>query len=335
MPATGFKNVNKILLISLSCIGDVILTTPVMKALKDNFPGAKLTVVVGPTAAPLLKCHDWVDSIIVYENKGRHAGLGGAARLVGELRCSKYDLVVDLRNSAITYFLRARYRVAAHGAHIKNQKLQKRHAIDRHLDVLESAHIHPTTRDMLITIPPDAEKKVAAVLKARGMEAGGNLIAIYPGAGSPHKLYPVEKFQAVLGMLKEKDDNRYAVIGSEADRPICEALAREAGGRAVSLAGELDILETGALLQKCRLLISNDSGPMHLAAAIGIPVVAIFGPTNADRYGPRGDNHRIVWRREPCNPCKSPECGHESCINEIPPETVAEAARRLLDKINV
>ncbi|MFA6448169.1 MAG: lipopolysaccharide heptosyltransferase II [bacterium] len=334
MSSERFKSVNKILLISLSCIGDVILTTPVMKALKDNFPGSKITVVVGPTAAPLLKCHEWVDSVIVYENKGRHAGFRGVVRLVNELRSCKYDLVVDLRNSAIPYFLRTRYRVTSHAAHIRNQKQMKRHAIDRHLDVLEAAGIHPATRELHITIPADAEKKVGSLLEARGLTYMKNLIAVYPGAGSPYKLYPAEKFSELLRMLKMDVDLRFALIGSGPDRPICEKIAAETGNRAVSLAGELDILETGALLRKCRLLISNDSGPMHLGAAVGTPVVAIFGPTNADRYGPRGDRHQIVWRRESCNPCKSPECGHESCINEIQPEAIAAAARSLLKTNN-
>jgi len=331
MARSHFKNVNSILLVSLTCIGDVILTTPVMRTLKDNFPKAHLTVVAGPTATPLLEKHEWVDDVVVFENRGRHAGLSGVTTLVGELRKRKYDMVVDLRNSAIPYLMRCRYRITAHQAHIKNKNVRGRHAIDRHLDVLVSCGLQATNREMFVTIPSETAEKAAERLKEAGLP-DGNTIAVYPGAGSPYKLYPLEKFKAVLRMLRESVDSGFALVGSKEDRPLCEALAELPGVRAADFAGELDILETGALLKNCRLLITNDSGPMHLAAAVGTPTVAIFGPTDAERYGPRGANHRIIWRREPCNPCKSPECGRDSCIGEIEPETVVQAVRSLIDK---
>ncbi len=331
MARSHFKNVNSILLVSLTCIGDVILTTPVMRTLKDNFPKARLTVVAGPTAAPLLEKHEWVDDVVVFENRGRHAGLSGVTTLVGELRKRKYDMVVDLRNSAIPYLMRCRYRITAHQAHIKNKNVRGRHAIDRHLDVLVSCGLQATNREMFVTIPSEMAEKAAERLKEAGLP-DGNTIAVYPGAGSPYKLYPLEKFKAVLRMLRESVDSGFALVGSKEDRALCEALGELLGVRAADFAGELDILETGALLKNCRLLITNDSGPMHLAAAVGTPTVAIFGPTDAERYGPRGANHRIIWRREPCNPCKSPECGRDSCIGEIEPETVVQAVRSLIDE---
>lgn len=331
MPTTRFKPVDSILLISLSCIGDVILTTPVMKVLKDNFPIAKLTVVAGPTALPVLNRHELVDRIVVCENKGRHKGFGGSLLLVRELRARKYDLVVDLRNTAMPYFLRSRHRITSHEAHIRNRNETDRHAIDRHLDVLETAGIPITTRELLVTIPREVDEKIADYALKKGLLENDRLIAVYPGAGSPYKLYPLEKFKAVLRMLRESGDYQFVVVGSESDRSVCEPLAAEFPDRAVSVAGKMDILEVGALLRRCRLLVSNDSGPMHLAVAVGTPTVAIFGPTNAARYGPRGNRHRIVWHREPCNPCKAPECGKDSCIGEIRPEKIFEAARSLLD----
>ncbi len=330
MPRSHFKNVDSILLVSLTCIGDVILTTPVMRTLKDNFPSARLTVVAGPTAAPLLKRHEWVDDVVVFENRGRHAGLSGVTLLVVELRKHKYDMVVDLRNSAIPYLMRCRYRITAHQAHIKNKNVRGRHAIDRHLDVLVSSGLQATNREMLITIPSGMFERAAADIKAAGLPEG-NTIAVYPGAGSPYKLYPLERFKVVLGMLKESVDSGFALVGGKEDRHFCEALAELLGGRSADFAGKLDILETGALLKNCKLLVTNDSGPMHLAAAVGTPTVSIFGPTDAERYGPRGGNHRIIWRREPCNPCKSPECGRDSCIGEIEPETIAQAVQSLIN----
>ncbi len=328
-----YKNVDRMLLISLTCIGDVILTTPAMKSLKDNFPGAKLTVVTGPTAAPLIDKHEWADALYIYENRGRHAKFSGAAKFVGELRAKRFDLAVDLRNSAFPYFVRSRYRIAAHKAHLKNQNVMSRHAIDRHLDVLELAGIKPTTRQIYITIPQDIENKVIAKTADLGLEnPKKNVVAVYPGAGSPYKLYPVEKLAKAIESIDGGDRLRFVLIGAAPDREVCEKATAALGGRALNLAGTLDLLETGALLKNCRMLISNDSGPMHLGVAVGTPTVAIFGPTNAERYGPRGEAHRIVWHREPCNPCKFPECGRDSCIGDIPPEAITAAADELLKK---
>jgi heptosyltransferase-2 len=332
MQAEKYKNIDRMLLISLSCIGDVILTTPVMKSLKDNFPGAKLTVVTGPTASPLLSRHEWVDAICVYENRGRHAGFRGAMLFVRELRGAHFDLAVDLRNTAFPYFLHSRHRIAAHRAHIRNQNVKSRHAIDRHLDVLELAGIHPTTRRIYVTIPADVEKRVLEKMRPLGLaDPPKSAIAVYPSAGSPYKLYPADKLLAALDSLSGGAELCFALIGSAADRDVCESVARGIGGRAANLAGELDILETGALLRNCRMLISNDSGPMHLAVAVDTPTVAVFGPTNAERYGPRGEMHRIVWHREPCNPCKFPDCGRDTCISDVPPESIAAAACELLN----
>ncbi|HOO55362.1 MAG TPA: glycosyltransferase family 9 protein [bacterium] len=332
MPTTKFKNIDRILLISLSCIGDVILTTPVMKVLLDNFPGAELTVVAGPTAMPILSRHEWVHASMVFENKGRHNGFKGVVRLVHELRSRKYDMVVDLRNSAIPYFMRSRYRITSHEAHLRNKNDMTRHAVDRHLDVLDSAGIPITNREIRVTVPDFVEAKVSEFITEKRIAGPDRLIAVYPGAGSPYKLYPVEKYRAVVEALINRGDYEFVMVGSVEDAAVCGELAGAFPAKARSIAGELDILELGGLLKQSRLLISNDSGPMHLGVAVGTPTLGVFGPTNANRYGPRGKKHRIVWHREPCNPCKFPECGRESCIGDIDPVQIVEAAQEMLEK---
>jgi len=323
-----YRNVKEIILVSLSCIGDVLLTTPVMENLKLNFPGSSLTVVAGPTAMPILDRHSSVDRTIVYDNKNRHRGFAGITRLVKELRTSKYDMAVDLRNTAIPYFLRSRYKITSYRAHIKNNDANGRHAIDRHLDVLEMAEINVMTRRISVTLPPDVVDHVESFIEGTGL-GGMKLAAVYPEAGSLYKRYPSELFEEALRMLDSDSDTHFLAVGAEDDRETCENLASAMDGRMTSIAGRLDILELGALLQKCGVMISNDSGPMHLSAAVGTPTVALFGPTDANRYGPRGDSHRILWHREECNPCKYPVCGRESCINKIPPASVARAASEI------
>ncbi|MEW5944635.1 MAG: hypothetical protein AB1742_00405, partial [bacterium] len=192
-----YRNVREILVISLTCIGDVLLTTPVISNLKAAFPGARVTVLAGKTAYPLLAEHEPADRALVFDNRGAHRGWRGVMRLSGELRRERYDMVVDLRNTVIPYFLRARYRITAHGTHLRHRDVRGRHAIDRHLDVLADHGIPVRHREMTLTPPREASSRVEAMLRREGLLNGRALIAVYPGAGSPYKEYPAEKFAAV------------------------------------------------------------------------------------------------------------------------------------------
>jgi lipopolysaccharide heptosyltransferase II len=333
MPETGFHNigpVREILLISLSCIGDVLLTTPVMRVLKDHFPDARLTVLAGRTSHELVAAHELVDRALVFDNKDEHKGTAGKARLVRMLRRDRYDLVVDLRNSAIPYFLRTRWRITSHRAHLRNRDARGRHAIDRHLDVLALHGFPITTRRMSITVPDAVDRRVRELMSGGALQ-GGPVFGVYPGAGSPYKQYPAPQFaEAVRLIAGQHPDARFALVGGPGDAEAAAEVARAVPGRCADFSAKLNILETAAVIRSCSLFISNDSGPMHIAAALDIPTVAIFGPTDAHRYGPRCTASRIVWRREPCNPCKAPECGQPSCIGRIAPADIADAAADLL-----
>lgn len=325
------KDVRDVLLISLSCIGDVLLTTPVMHALKDNFPDSRLTVLAGKTSHALVRAHALVDRALVFDNKGVHHSTSGKIKLVRALRQDTYDLVVDLRNSAIPYFLRARHRITAHQAHLKNRSVAGRHAIDRHLDVLELYGFPITTRSMSVTVPEETAAHVRDMTAALIRGETGPIIGVYPGAGSPYKLYPPEKFRdALYELAAEWPEARFVIVGGPDDAPHAAAVAQACPERTVDLSARLDILETAAAVSLCNIFISNDSGPMHIAAALDVPTVALFGPTDADRYGPRGPRHRIIWHKEDCNPCKYPECDHDTCVDRIPHERIVSAASDLI-----
>lgn len=321
------KNVKNMLLISLTCIGDVLLTTPVAKVLKDNFPAAKLTMLCGPTAYPLLKDHPLVDRAIIFNSRGEHKSVKGMASLLWRLRDTKYDIVVDLRNTAMPYALRAKHKLTAHKAHLDNRAARGRHAIDRHLDVLESYGFPITCREMQLHLPEEARRNAASAIAETGQAGKTPLVGIYPGAGSFYKQYSPEKFKVVLRELASiAPGAQFAMIGGPADKAVAEIVAEGCPERTVNYSGKLNIIETAALIKNCALLISNDSGPMHIGAALNVPTVAVFGPTDATRYGPRGGMHRIVWLKKPCNPCKSPECGLESCVNLIEEKEIVRAA---------
>lgn len=325
-----YRDVEKILVISLTCIGDVLLTTPVVASLRDSFPGANITFLAGKTCRHLMEDHPLVDRLVIFDNRGVHKGWKGVMRLILELRHERYDMVVDLRNTPIPYFLRARHRLTALRTHMRHRDVRSRHAIDRHLDVISDHGVPATRAEMVLQAPDEVVARAGESLRARGVPQGATLIGVYPGAGSKYKEYPPEKFSEVLRGLASSGDRWFAVVGGGGD---VEAAARVAGAvpeRTVNLAGEIDLLEVAGLFKQCRLLISNDSGPMHVGIAVGTPTLALFGPTDSDRYGPRGEPHSIVSVRKECSPCKRPDCGMDSCIGEIEVEDIVETAEKML-----
>ena len=214
---TCHAHIKSILVISLSWIGDVLLTTPVLGVLKDNFPPAKITVLAGKIAYPLLERHVLVDRVLIFDNHGVHRGWRGIARLIGELRRDRYDMVVDLRNTLIPYFLRTRRRITAHRTHMRHRNVRGRHAIDRHLDVLADHGIPITRREMILSVPEDVSAKIDIMLKDIKWLNGNEIIAVLPGARNKYKEYPPEQFSAVVNALAEHGDRKFAMLGGESD----------------------------------------------------------------------------------------------------------------------
>jgi len=329
---THHAHIKSILVISLSCIGDVLLTTPVLGVLKDNFPSARITVLAGRIAYPLLERHVLVDRALIFDNHGVHRGWHGIVRLIRELRRDHYDMVVDLRNTMIPYFLRTRRRITAHRTHMRHRKVRGRHAIDRHLDVLADHGIPITRREMILNVPEDISMKIDIMLKDMKWLNGDKIIAILPGARNKYKEYPPEQFSAVVNTLAARGGRKFALLGDESDIQAAAQIVAAAPEVAVNFCGKLTLLEVAAFLQRSSLFITNDSGPMHIGVAVGTPTLALFGPTDAARYGPRGEKHRVIAVRKECNPCKTPTCGMDSCIGEITHDSIVQEAEKMLNE---
>lgn len=312
-----------ILVITLSNLGDVIMTTPVMMALATRFPAAQLTVLVGPKAQALLTRSPHLYRVIPYDKKADWPTKG---RLLRELRITRYDLVVDLRNTPIPYLLRCARRSPLF-RHFRHTSMR-----ERHWEILEMMGLN------LPAPPPfqffDAADSRTALEKLRVMgviEADGWIVAA-PGAASEKKRWPVASFQAVLGKLVAHTTRPVLLIGAPNERPIAEAAAHGLSGRVAVLCGETSLHETAALLAKAGLVIANDSAIMHLGFELDVPTVGIFGPTDHEKYGHIGEHFRMAYEDGTGCSCHAWELpDHErSCFHGLRVEKVLEQCWELL-----
>lgn len=328
------KKSNAVLLVTLSNIGDVILTTPVITALNARFPNLRLTVVVGPRAKEILEGSRLIHRLIVYDKK---AGLSEKFKFLRELRREGYDCVVDLKNSAIPFLVKTNKRSPVI-RRFKEISLRR-----RHLEILKMMGLDTASKGLFDFFNESDEAGLVEKLKTRGIfgergcgergcgERGWILIA--PVAASGLKAWRLSGFAEVIQRLLQERQEDILLVGSKRERLFMEPLAGLAPSRVYNLAGQTTLRELAALLSRCSLLLCNDSSPMHLGGELNVPVVAIFGPTDAEKFKREGSLFRVV--REPvfCSPCDQPVCRFErqACLEDLSAEKVFRACKDLLD----
>jgi heptosyltransferase-2 len=327
-------------IIRLSSFGDIVLTEPVARALKESMPGMSLVFVTGGAYARVPALFASVDRVIPYSKRGENPAL---EKLAAE---EEFDLVLDLHNNIrsrrITRMLKAgrvlRHRkqrflrfLSVHMPWIWNGRLK--HTVETYVDALSPLGIE--AGDLTPVVKPPAE----ALQKAGDLLPGGRWVGLCPGGSSEHKRWSVESFARLQDVLRSR---RYsvAVLGSEDDRPVVEAVCgRVAVGRGQEAGPAMYVgNNTGllaALLSRCGVTVSNDSGLMHLAVAAGSKVISIFGPTSpALGFGPAAPGCAAVSRNLECSPCsyhgnKPCRLGTRECFEGIDPEDIASLVEEL------
>ena len=317
------KNVKKILVITLTNIGDVVLTTPVIGILKREFPDARLSVMLGPRARGLLEGAPGID-LIVYDKRG---SAKQKSRLLFRLRRQRYDLVVDLRNTIFPLLIGARYktglfsRVPPDIVHMK----------ERHLYKLSSLGMSVEEAPFFIWITEDDFSRARKLINSSRLDRGNKLVAISPGARSNLKRWLANGFAEIADGLIEEERVEIIMLGDSEDKPLIRKIIQTMRHKPIDLSGRTSLREAAALLKKCALHITNDSAPMHIGAALNVPTLAIFGPTDWHKYGPAGNQDVILHSTLDCSPCERAECryNHE-CMKSVFPEQVYRAARQML-----
>lgn len=335
----------RILILKPSSLGDVVQALPVLRLIKRQAPASTVWWWLDANLAPLLEGDPDLAGVIRFERGGwtsprRWLDLWRSLRW---MRQQQFDYVVDLqslaRSGAIGWLANGRRligldepREGARGFFdvIVPRASFHTHAVDWYLSVLPLLGV-PVTREF-DWLP--ARPAVAAAVREKWNVNPGSWVAVLPGARWENKRWPAEHFAEVVSQLADhRADLRFAVLGGAADRPLGALIARAAPNRCLDLTGATSLPETVEWLRLCEVTVTNDTGPMHIAAALGKPVVALFGPTEPRRTGPYGQLAGVLRVELPCAPCLKSRCHHSvemECLKVIPPSRVVEAVTRHL-----
>ena len=301
----------KILVFSFSFIGDAVLSTAVIHPLRKHFPDAHITFLVGPRAFDILATEPNIDAATVYDNRDEHAGWKGRLRLIKTLRRDKFDLVVNLRDS-----LTARCIGAKHWGMVRGES--NRHAVTRYLEVLQRHGVDTTGAYPHLQLTEDEQTLAHCFLTEAGITSERLLIGIHPGGNWEYKLWDVEKYALVANALCKEQNAAILLFAGPNERALQLQVSEMMDVPPILIQTE-NLRHLAALISTCDVYIGNDTGPMHIAAAVDTPVVALFGSTNHIRSGPYGEKQTIVQSGidlgcNPCHPSRHPGgCGAGSC----------------------
>lgn len=336
---------DNILIRGTNWIGDAVMTLPAIAAIRKTFPRAKITILVKPWVADIFNLCPDVDEVMVYHQPGVHDGLFGILRLAENLKKRKFDTAILLQNAieaAIIATLagipqRAGYNSDGRGfllTHaVKRTKAAKAlHQVDYYLEMVKALGCKAAGREAVLKLGREEELLADALLAHHGLQDNRLLLGMAPGASyGPAKKWFPERFARVADRLIDTFSAQVMLFGSSADGESIAQVQQHATFPLCSLAGTTNLREAMALMNRCRLFISNDSGLMHLAGAMGIPVVAIFGSTNPKTTSPPGHHNIILHEDVACSPCLKPLCPTDfRCMDLIGVDDVYEAAERLL-----
>jgi lipopolysaccharide heptosyltransferase I len=340
------RNFKNILIIKPSSIGDIIHTLPFLYSIRARYPKAKISWLIKSGLDDLIASNPYLNEVILFERKrwGGFDDIGykfkGLTEFIRELRRKRFDLVIDLqglfRSGIITYLSGADYRIGFANARefspiFYNYKVShppiEMHAVDRYLLVAKELGSDISKKDFTINISKK-EKEYALSLISRNKKR--SLIAVNPSARWETKMWPMKRYAELTDTIAAKLKAQPVLIGSSEDKVRINELLSMAKSKPVNLCGKTSLLQLAALLKKVDLLITNDSGPMHIAAAVGTPVVALFGPTRPKRTGPYGDRHVVIQKDLSCIRCLKKRCDDLKCMEAITVNDVLTAVKGIL-----
>ncbi|MBI5492871.1 MAG: putative lipopolysaccharide heptosyltransferase III [Deltaproteobacteria bacterium] len=347
----GISGVSEILVIRTAYIGDVIMTLPVLKPLKDLYPGARITFLTAEKAKDVLAGNPYVDEVLAYDAFWFYPAPRAAAirRYLGflkELRKVRYDLVIearaDIRDIALlARMAKARHRVSYNvggGGYLLTHVVPYRelkHKVEYHLDIVRFLGAKDPGLHWGIHLNEGEEKRALELLRRKGARLD-NLVAIHPGSRKELKCWSYRGFAEVADRLMDEHGAAVVFTGSPDEAPLVDRVMGAMRNRPVSLAGQTGLREMAAIIKRCRLFVCNDTSPLHIAAAAGTPTVAIFGPSKSMETGPYGGMHRVVEKDFACRySCDEDVClseAHNECMDAIKADDVMRAAEDILNR---
>jgi heptosyltransferase-2 len=340
----GYK---KILVVRLDRLGDVVLSTPALKAIRQAYPDSRISLMVRPYVKDAVEGNPYIDEVILYDKSGPIGGFENSIKLIRRLKAERFDLAVILHPTARTHWVvflagipkrlgfDRKMGVLLTDRVPDKKHLGLRHEIDYTLGLLKYIGVKTAGRGMHIPLNGASEEKIDSVFSRAGLGKSDKIVTIHPGASCPSKKWPAERFAEAAGRIASECGARIAVITGPADREIGRKVASLIRAGCVDLSGDTTVADVASVLRRSALFISNDSGPVHMACAVGTPVIAIFGRSDRGlsprRWGPSNGSDIVLHKDVGCMECLAHNCllGFR-CLDSITVDDVVVSAKELL-----
>ena len=359
------EKVQRLLVRGTNWVGDSVMSLPALDRIRRGFPRAHITLMVLPWVSGIYEDCELVDEVLLYDRQEKHRGIGGKLKLIQQLRASKFEAIILFQNAfeaallanLATIPLRIGYRRDARGWLLSHSltidpRLKNLHQSYYYLDLVERLLGCPRTIESIsssnvplpLENPPGQWLKITSprkesarrLLLQEGISGRKPIVGVNPGASfGSAKRWPKERYAELLDQLANEQETDIVIFGSSAEVNIAKAIAVGMRHPPVILSGRTTLSELIALISCCDLFITNDSGPMHLAAALQIPMLAIFGPTDEVATGPNSVKAVVIKKKVECSPCLLRECPIDHrCMTGISVEEVYSHAIQQLQKIS-
>jgi heptosyltransferase-2 len=341
--------IRKILIRSVNWIGDAVMTTPAISVIREHFPHAEITILANAMVSQLFLHHPGIDAIITFDRQGKHHGVAGRLHLAAELRRHAFDLAIILPNSfdsaLVPWLARIPVRIGKcsdgrtlllNGRYTSAKGAATCHEVEYYLNLMQHFGITGSRTPLHLSVSPEEEQRSAEFLSLQGIQPGDFVIGINPGAsyGSAKRWYP-KRFAQVARRLAAEWSAKVVIFGGPGEIAIASDIENSLDGTALNVAGKTSVRELMALTKRCNFFVTNDSGPMHIAAAFDVPLVAIFGSTDHTGTSPYNSTSVVVRKEVECAPCKLRECPTDHrCMTSVTEQAVVEAALELLNRLH-
>jgi lipopolysaccharide heptosyltransferase II len=347
-----WSEAKNVLCVRLDNIGDVLMTTPAIRALKEAVPGRRVTLLTSPGAAQVAPLVREVDQVVAFAAPWMKATEDGPTidgAMIVQLAAKGFDAAViftvysqsPLPAAYLAYLagipLRLAhcrenpYRLLTDWVPDPEPTKTVRHEVRRQLDLVASVGCRTDNERLSFSVPRRARDQVRRALSALGVDPARPLVVVHPGASAPSRRYPPERFALALELLARRSGAEIVLTGDAQEASLVSALRSSIAARTHSLAGQLSLAELGAAIAAADVLVCNNTGPAHIAAAVGTPVVDLYALTNP-QHTPWQVASRVLFNDVPCRYCYKSACasGHHDCLRGVAPEAVADAACDLL-----
>ena len=339
----------KILLTRTDRLGDVVLSTPAIKAVRTHYPNAQIAFMVRPYTRDIVEGNPNIDEIIIYDKYGKHKSFLSTVKFAFNLRKKKFDIAIMLHPTnrvhlisflagiprRIGYDRKMSFFLTEKIPHLKQEG--KKHELEYNLDLLKVLGIEAKDNSLFVPVREKDKQVLDIVLDENHVGNGVPLVVISPGASSLSKVWPAKNFAKVADDLANRLKARIFLVSDKKNANFAEKVSDFMKYEPVNLAGKIAVGELVALISRCKIFISNDSGPVHIACAVGTPVISIFGRKSPGlspkRWGPTGKNSVFLHKDVGCQECLAESCQkHFKCLSAITPEEVLVEAEKLIHR---